>query len=200
MTDHLPPSVTPPPFTPETDTRLVGEPPAEAAGQSLGYLLAAVDRKYDDAGHIVQAGSDEAIYVDVLKRTFGMSAVVTAFCLLLGFEGRYRVLDNGRSQLETIKQSLALTMLPAIPLDAFLTMLRDELKFDLPLRTAQDMISDGRLPIVPKLRAGDKPWINLHRWREMTKEPEHYFKFVHENSRRRVAKDSTSKSRQRAAA
>ena len=38
-------------------------------------------------------------------------------------------------QLETIKQSLALTMLPAIPLDAFLTMLRDELKFDLPLRT-----------------------------------------------------------------
>ena len=39
MTDHLPPSVTPPPSTPETDTRLVGEPPAEAAGQSLGYLL-----------------------------------------------------------------------------------------------------------------------------------------------------------------
>ena len=28
------------------------------------------------------------------------------FCLLLGFEGRYRVLDNGRSQLETIKQRL----------------------------------------------------------------------------------------------
>jgi len=28
------------------------------------------------------------------------------FCLMLGFEGRYRVLDNGRSQLETIKQRL----------------------------------------------------------------------------------------------
>ncbi|WP_147194873.1 DotU family type VI secretion system protein [Pantoea sp. MBD-2R] len=28
------------------------------------------------------------------------------FCLQLGFEGRYRVLDNGRSQLETIKQRL----------------------------------------------------------------------------------------------
>ena len=26
--------------------------------------------------------------------------------LLLGFEGRYRVLDNGRTQLETIKQRL----------------------------------------------------------------------------------------------
>lgn len=28
------------------------------------------------------------------------------FCLQLGFEGRYRILDNGRSQLETIKQRL----------------------------------------------------------------------------------------------
>ncbi|WP_237387899.1 DotU family type VI secretion system protein [Xenorhabdus sp. Sc-CR9] len=28
------------------------------------------------------------------------------FCLQLGFEGRYRVIDNGRSQLETIKQRL----------------------------------------------------------------------------------------------
>lgn len=28
------------------------------------------------------------------------------FCLMLGFEGRYRVLDNGRSQLETIRQRL----------------------------------------------------------------------------------------------
>jgi len=28
------------------------------------------------------------------------------FCLLLGFEGRYRVLDNGRTQIETIKQRL----------------------------------------------------------------------------------------------
>ena len=28
------------------------------------------------------------------------------YCLLLGFEGRYRVLDNGRTQLETIKQRL----------------------------------------------------------------------------------------------
>ncbi|OZI35319.1 hypothetical protein CEG14_09465 [Bordetella genomosp. 1] len=28
------------------------------------------------------------------------------YCLLLGFEGRYRVLDNGRSQLETLRQRL----------------------------------------------------------------------------------------------
>ncbi|MGK9172958.1 DotU family type VI secretion system protein [Yokenella regensburgei] len=28
------------------------------------------------------------------------------YCLLLGFEGRYRVMDNGRTQLDTIKQRL----------------------------------------------------------------------------------------------
>ena len=60
-----------------------------ASPTTARYLLAAVDRKYDDAGHIVQAGSDEAIYVDVLKRTFGMSAVVTFYCLLLGFPLAY---------------------------------------------------------------------------------------------------------------
>ena len=32
------------------------------------------------------------------------------FCLALGFEGRYRVLDNGRSQLEALRQQLAQTI------------------------------------------------------------------------------------------
>ena len=53
------------------------------------YLLASVDRKYDDAGHIVKVDDDEAIYVEVLKRTFGMSAIVTVCCLLLGFPLAY---------------------------------------------------------------------------------------------------------------
>lgn len=39
MTDPLPPSATPHPSARDTDARLVGEPPAEAAGQSLAYLL-----------------------------------------------------------------------------------------------------------------------------------------------------------------
>ncbi|MDR2113516.1 MAG: ABC transporter permease [Candidatus Accumulibacter sp.] len=60
-----------------------------ASPYTARYLLASVDRKYDDAGHIVAAGADEAIYVKVLKRTFGMSAVVTACCLLLGFPLAY---------------------------------------------------------------------------------------------------------------
>lgn len=32
------------------------------------------------------------------------------YCLMLGFEGRYRVVDNGRSQLETLKQRLLLLL------------------------------------------------------------------------------------------
>ena len=60
-----------------------------ASPYTARYLLASVDRKYDDFGNVVHADSDEAIYVDVLKRTFGMSAVVTAFCLLLGFPLAY---------------------------------------------------------------------------------------------------------------
>ena len=60
-----------------------------ASPYTARYLLASVDRKYDDAGHVVHAPDDEAIYVDVLKRTFGMSAVVTLFCLLLGFPLAY---------------------------------------------------------------------------------------------------------------
>jgi len=60
-----------------------------ASPTTARYLLASVDRKYDDAGHIVKVDDDEAIYVDVLKRTFGMSAVVTVCCLLLGFPLAY---------------------------------------------------------------------------------------------------------------
>lgn len=60
-----------------------------ASPYTARYLLAAVDRKYDDHGNVVQTDEDEAIYVNVLKRTFGMSAVVTAFCLLLGFPLAY---------------------------------------------------------------------------------------------------------------
>ncbi len=60
-----------------------------ASPYTARYLLASVDRKYDDFGNIVRADDDEAIYVAVLKRTFGMSAIVTAFCLLLGFPLAY---------------------------------------------------------------------------------------------------------------
>jgi len=60
-----------------------------ASPTTARYLLASVDRKYDDTGHIVKVADDEAIYVAVLKRTFGMSTIVTICCLLLGFPLAY---------------------------------------------------------------------------------------------------------------
>ncbi len=60
-----------------------------ASRYTARYLLASVDRKYDDRGEIVRAGDDEAIYVAVFRRTFGMSAIVTVCCLLLGFPLAY---------------------------------------------------------------------------------------------------------------
>lgn len=61
------------------------------AGSALTpfYLLAAVDRSVDADGHVEAAPPDEAVYVDVLMRTFWMSLVVTACSLLLGFPVAY---------------------------------------------------------------------------------------------------------------
>jgi putative spermidine/putrescine transport system permease protein len=53
------------------------------------YLLAAVDRRHDADGDIARAPADQAIFVDVLLRTFWISGVVTLACLLLGFPLAY---------------------------------------------------------------------------------------------------------------
>ncbi|THF67003.1 ABC transporter permease [Pseudothauera nasutitermitis] len=61
-----------------------------AGGAFTGfYLLSAVDRTVDADGNIVASPPEEAVYLDVLKRTFVMSIVVTAVCLLLGFPLAY---------------------------------------------------------------------------------------------------------------
>lgn len=94
-------------------------------------------------------------------------------------------------ELAAIKQGLAMQALPAIPLEAFINMLRDVYGFHLPERTAQDMIGDGRIPLMPKLRTRDQRWVNLVRWREMAEKPGNYFQFVHENVRQRAAKPAS---------
>jgi len=72
-----------------------GEPATWQAVRRAGgaltpfYLLAAVDRSVDADGQVVSVPADEAVYVDVLLRTFWMSLVVTACCLLLGFPVAY---------------------------------------------------------------------------------------------------------------
>jgi putative spermidine/putrescine transport system permease protein len=55
------------------------------------YLLAAVDRQIDAHGAIVPVPPDQAIYVGILLRTFWISFVVTALCLLLGYPLAYKL-------------------------------------------------------------------------------------------------------------
>jgi putative spermidine/putrescine transport system permease protein len=53
------------------------------------YLLAAVDLTTDEHGDIAKAPAEEAVYMDVLVRTFEMALIVTALCLALGFPLAY---------------------------------------------------------------------------------------------------------------
>lgn len=53
------------------------------------YLLAAIDRSINAEGDIVTAPPEEAVYVNVLMRTFWMSLIVTGLCLVLGFPVAY---------------------------------------------------------------------------------------------------------------
>ena len=49
------------------------------------YLLAALDLKRDADGRIVGAPAEQAIFRDVLVRTFGISLLVTLVCLAAGY-------------------------------------------------------------------------------------------------------------------
>jgi putative spermidine/putrescine transport system permease protein len=53
------------------------------------YLLAALDRRRDVQGHVVQVPAGDAIYMNALARTFGISFVVTVVCLALGYPIAY---------------------------------------------------------------------------------------------------------------
>jgi len=53
------------------------------------YLLAALDRRLTADGTIARTPPEQAIFVDVFKRTFGISAVVTLVCLVLAYPVAY---------------------------------------------------------------------------------------------------------------
>ena len=53
------------------------------------YLLASVDLKRDIQGNIVNVDPESAAFFKILMRTFSVSAVVTFFCLLLGYPLAY---------------------------------------------------------------------------------------------------------------
>ncbi|TIP30747.1 MAG: ABC transporter permease [Mesorhizobium sp.] len=49
------------------------------------YILAALDLRIDDSGSIEWAPADRQIYLDLIGRTFVVSAMVTLICVVLGF-------------------------------------------------------------------------------------------------------------------
>jgi putative spermidine/putrescine transport system permease protein len=53
------------------------------------YLLTSVDLKRNIQGDIVKVDADSAAFFKILMRTFSISAVVTIFCLLLGYPLAY---------------------------------------------------------------------------------------------------------------
>lgn len=53
------------------------------------YLLASVDLKRDIQGDVVKVDADSAAFFKILLRTFEISAIVTVFCLLLGYPLAY---------------------------------------------------------------------------------------------------------------
>lgn len=73
------------------------------------YLLSAVDLHRNAAGEIVPVPENEAIYREVLWRTFTTSAVVTIACLALGFPVAYLIAGLPTSRAGPL---LALVLLP----------------------------------------------------------------------------------------
>lgn len=53
------------------------------------FLLAALDLARDEFDSIVRAPAEQAIYLDILARTFWISALVTLLCLILGYPLAY---------------------------------------------------------------------------------------------------------------
>ena len=63
---------------------------ARAAGPTTSlFLLAAVDLKRTADGAVIGAPREEAIFVQVLGRTFAIASAVTVLCLLLGYPLAY---------------------------------------------------------------------------------------------------------------
>ena len=56
---------------------------------TLSYYLAAVDLRYDENGDIVSQPENRQIYLPLLIKTLGMSLLITAVCLVLGYPVAY---------------------------------------------------------------------------------------------------------------
>jgi len=73
------------------------------------YLLAALDLRRDAQGSIAQASGDNAIYRDVIVRTFAISGSVMLLCLLLGYPLAYWI---ATAPAATARKLMLLVLLP----------------------------------------------------------------------------------------
>jgi len=73
------------------------------------YLLAAVDLKRDAQGSIRQASDDNAIYRDVIARTFAISGSAMLICLVLGYPLAYWI---ATAPAATARKLMLLVLLP----------------------------------------------------------------------------------------
>ena len=73
------------------------------------YLLAALDLRRDAQGSIRQASDDNAIYRDVIARTFAISGSVMLICLLLGYPLAYWI---ATAPAATARKLMLLVLLP----------------------------------------------------------------------------------------
>ena len=56
---------------------------------TLAFYLAAIDRKYDEFGNIVQADELYRIYLPILWKTIWISALITALCFIIAYPVSY---------------------------------------------------------------------------------------------------------------
>jgi putative spermidine/putrescine transport system permease protein len=82
----------------------------QASGPITSYfLLAAVDLRKTADGHIVGVPPAQAVYVEVLTRTFKVSFTVTALCIVLGFPVAYLLATQPPSRANLL---MILVLLP----------------------------------------------------------------------------------------
>ena len=55
------------------------------------YLLRALDMRLDSQGALTKVDEDQAIFIDLFKRTFEISIFVTLFCIILGYPTAYYI-------------------------------------------------------------------------------------------------------------
>ncbi len=102
---------------------------SRASGPATAFfLLQAVDLERDPLGSLRPAPEDEAIYVDVLTRTFGVSLAVTVFCLLMGFPVAYLLatLPPGKANLLMILVLLPFWTSLLVRTAAWVVLLQDQ--------------------------------------------------------------------------